>query len=97
MRGQDILGPVFSRERMLRRLGQFRRWNQRRGKTFWFGFEKIMFRWRETVMIMIYRMAAVIFAGLVVAGAAVAQSTTPSSEKQAVSYTHLTLPTNREV
>jgi hypothetical protein len=23
MRGQDILGPVFSRERMLRRLGQF--------------------------------------------------------------------------
>ena len=46
-----------------------------------------MFRWRETVMIMIYRMAAVIFAGLVVAGAAVAQSTTPSSEKQETSCT----------
>src|ERR1039457_4417506 len=64
-----------------------RRWNQRRGKTFWFGFEKIMFRWRETVMIIIHRMAAVIFAGLVVAGAAVAQSTTPSSEKQETSCT----------
>ena len=36
---------------------------------------------------MIYRMAVAIFAGLVVAGAAVAQSTTPASEKQETSCT----------
>ena len=36
---------------------------------------------------MIYRMAVAVFAGLVVAGAAVAQSTAPSSEKQETSCT----------
>src|SRR5450756_1089899 len=37
--------------------------------------------------IMIYQMAVAIFAGLVVAGAAVAQSSTPASEKQETSCT----------
>jgi hypothetical protein len=61
------------------------RWNWHRGETFYFGFEKMTFRLRETIMI--YRMAVAIFAGLVVAGAAVAQSTTPASEKQETSCT----------
>jgi hypothetical protein len=54
-------------------------------KTFCFGFEKMIFRWRETIMT--YRMAVAIFAGLVVAEAAVAQSTAPSREKQETSCT----------
>src|SRR5664279_2121970 len=61
------------------------RWNWHRGETFYFGFEKMTFRMRETIMI--YQMAVAIFAGLVVAGAAVAQSSTPSSEKQETSCT----------
>jgi hypothetical protein len=49
------------------------------------GFEKALFRSRETRMI--YRVTAAIFAGLVVVGAAAAQSTTPSSEKPETSCT----------
>jgi hypothetical protein len=45
------------------------------------------FRWRERDNKMIYRMAIAAFAGLVVAEAAFAQSTAPSSEKQETSCT----------
>src|SRR5882757_10798921 len=45
----------------------------------------MIFRRRETIMI--YRMAVAVFAGLVVAGAAVAQSTAPSPKKQETSCT----------
>jgi hypothetical protein len=54
-------------------------------KRFALDSRKVIFRWRETVMI--YRIAVAISAGLVVAGAAVAQSTAPSSEKLETSCT----------